>query len=177
MNLRLACVALIGLSMCVAASAQGRPHVHGAATLGIVIETGRVTVQLDTPLDGLLGFERAPRTDAEKRRVEAAVSTLRGADALFRFTPAAGCTSASVELSSAALGLGHPDPSEARAEHADLDGTFVFRCADTARLTEVDVGLFNAFAGMNRLQVEVATARGQFKRELTRPAQRVSLVR
>lgn len=177
MNLRLACVALIGLSMCVAASAQGRPHVHGVATLGIVIETGRVTVQLETPLDGLLGFERAPRTDAEKRRVEAAVATLRGADALFRFTPAAVCASANVELSSAALGLGKSDPGEAASEHADLDGTFVFRCADTARLTEVDVGLFSAFSGMNRLQVEVATARGQFKRELTRPAQRVSLVR
>jgi hypothetical protein len=177
MKLPLVCVALMGLSVSVAAGAQGRPHVHGAATLGIVIETGRVTVQLETPLDGLLGFERAPRTDAERRRVDAAVTTLRGADALVRFTPAAGCTSASVELSSAALGLGQSDPGEVASGHADLDGTFVFRCADTARLTEVDVGLFNAFAGMNRLQVEVATARGQFKRELTRPAQRVSLVR
>ena len=177
MDLRLVCVALIGLSMSVAAGAQGHPHVHGAATLGIVVETGRVTVQLETPLDGLLGFERAPRTDAEKRRVADAATTLKGADSLFRFTPAAGCTSASVELNSAALGLGHPDPGEAHAEHADLDATFVFRCPHTERLTEVDVGLFSAFAGMNRLLVEVVTARGQFKRELTRPAQRVSLVR
>ena len=82
-----------------------------------------------------------------------------------------------MELNSAALGLGQSDPGEARAEHADLDGTFVFRCTDTARLTEVDVGLFKAFPGMQRLQVEVAAARGQFKRDLTRPAQRVSLVR
>ena len=177
MNLRLACVALIGLSMSVVAGAQGRPHVHGAATLGVVIEAGRVTVQLETPLDGLLGFERAPRTDAEKRRATAAVATLRGADALFRFTPAAGCASASVELSSAALGLGQGDPGEAHAGHADLDGTFVFQCTDTTRLTEVDVGLFKAFPGMQRLQVQVAAARGQFKRDLTRPAQRVSLVR
>ena len=177
MNLRLACLALIGLSLSAAASAQGRPHVHGAATLGVVIEAGRVTVQLETPLDGLLGFERAPRTDAEKRRATAAVATLRGADALFRFTPAAGCASASVELDSAALGLGQSAPGEAHAGHADLDGTYVFQCADTARLTEIDVGLFSAFPGMQRLQVEVATARGQFKRDLKRPAQRVSLER
>jgi hypothetical protein len=177
MNLRLACVALIGLSMSVAAGAQGRSHVHGAASLGIVIEPGSVTVQLETPLDGLLGFERAPRTDAEKRRATAAVATLRGADALFRFTPAAGCTSASVELGSAALGLGQADANEAHASHAELDGAYVFRCADTARLTEVDIGLFSAFPGMQRLQVEVAAARGQFKRDLKRPAQRVSLVR
>ncbi len=177
MNLRLACLTLIGLSLSAAAGAQGRPHVHGAATLGVVIETGRVTVQLETPLDGLLGFERAPRDAAEKRRVDAAVATLRSADSLFRFTPAAGCASTSVELNSASLGLGQSDPGEAASGHADLDGTFVFRCTDSSRLTGVDVGLFGAFAGMQRLQVEVATARGQFKRELTRPAQRVSLVR
>ena len=177
MNLRLACVALLGLSVSLGTAAQGRPHVHGEAALDIVIETGRVTVQLETPLDGLLGFERAPRDAAEKRRVDAAVAALRGADALFRFTPAAGCAIASVELSSAALALGHPAPGEAQAGHADLDGTYVFKCADTARLTDVDVGLFNPFPGMHNIKVEVAASRGQFKRELTRPAQRVSLVR
>jgi hypothetical protein len=177
MKLRLAWLALLGLSMSLAASAQGRPHVHGAAELDIVIEATQITVQLQTPLDSLLGFERAPRTDAERQSASQAVATLRAADRLFMFTQAAGCKSASVELSSAALALGHPDPSEALAEHADLDGNYVFQCANTARLTEVDVALFGAFARLNNIKVEVATARGQFKRELTRPAQRVSLVR
>ena len=177
MKLRLACLALMGLSMGVAACAQGRPHVHGAAEIDIVIEAAQVTVQLQTPLDALVGFERAPRTEAEKKSANQAVATLKAADRLFTFTPTAGCKSTSVELSSAALGLGHPDPSEAHAEHADLDGTYVFQCAATARLSEVDVALFGAFARLNNIKVEVATARGQFKRDLTRPAQRVSLVR
>ena len=38
MKLRLACLALTGLSMSVAAWAQSRPHAHGAAELDIVIE-------------------------------------------------------------------------------------------------------------------------------------------
>lgn len=177
MKLRLACLALTGLSMSVAASAQSRPHAHGAAELDIVIEATQVTVQLQTPLDALLGFERAPRTDAEKKSANQAVATLKAADSLFTFTPAAGCKSTSVELSSAALGLGQADLSEAHGDHADLDGTYVFQCASTARLTEVDVALFGAFARLGKIKVEVATARGQFKRELKRPAQRVSLVR
>ena len=177
MKLRLACLALTALSMSVAACAQSRPHAHGAAELDIVIEATQVTVQLQTPLDALLGFERAPRTDAEKQSASQAVATLKAADRLFTFTPAALCKSTSVELSSAALGLGHPDPGEARAEHADLDGTYVFQCASTARLTEVDVALFGAFARLQKIKIEVATARGQFKRDLTRPAQRMSLVR
>jgi hypothetical protein len=162
MKLRLACLALVGLSMSLAAGAQGRPHVHGAAELDIVIEATQVTVQLQTPLDALLGFERAPRTDAEKQSASQAVAALKAADRLFTFTPAALCKSTSFELSSAALGLGHPDLSEAHADHADLDGTYVFQCASTARLTEVDVALFGAFARLNHIQVEVATARGQF---------------
>ena len=179
MKLRLACLALTGLSMSVAACAQSRPHAHGAAELDIVIEATQVTVQLQTPLDALLGFERAPRTDAEKKSAKQAVAALKAADSLFMFTPAALCKSTSVELSSAALGLGlgQADPSEAHGDHADLDGTYVFQCASTARLAEVDVALFGAFARLQKIKVEVATARGQFKRELKRPAQRVSLVR
>jgi len=79
-----------------------------------------------------------------------------------------------VELVSAALQLGRPDPSE--AGHADLDGTFEFRCADAGKATFVDVGLFD-FPRLQRLDVQVATPRGQFKRELKRPAQRISLTK
>lgn len=170
-------MALLCLSISGAALAQGRPHVHGIAELDIAIETGKITLQLEAPLDSLLGFERAPRGVAEARRVETAVAALKAAGALFRFTPTAGCAVASVDLNSAALKLGSPDPAEEREGHADLDATYVFNCTDTAKATEVDVGLFDAFIRMQRLKVEVATAKGQFKRELKRPAQRVSLAR
>ncbi|MDL2336832.1 MAG: DUF2796 domain-containing protein [Pseudomonadota bacterium] len=160
-----------------AALAQGRPHVHGVAELNVAVEPGRITLQIETPLDSLLGFERAPRGVAETRVAETTIAALKAADALFKFTPAAGCTSASVELSSAALKLGTPDPAEQHEGHADLDATYVFKCADAAKATEVDVGLFDAFIRMQSLKVEVVTAKGQFKRDLKRPSKRVSLVR
>jgi hypothetical protein len=159
------------------AFAQGKPHVHGAAQLDIAVEAGRITLSLETPLDGLIGFEYAPRTDGEKRRAAGAVATLRAADALFRFPAAAGCKLSSVELVSAPLGLGKPEPGTASDRHGDLDGSFVFNCADTSKATEVTAGLFDAFIRMQTLKVEVATAKGQFKRDLKRPEQRVPLVR
>lgn len=165
------------LSIGGAALAQGRPHVHGVAELGIAIEAGKITLQLEAPLDSLLGFERAPRGVAETRRVQTAVAALKAAGALFRFTSTAGCAVASIDLSSAALKLGSPDPAEEREGHADLDATYVFNCTDTAKATEVDVGLFDAFIRMQSLKVEAATGQGQFKRDLKRPARRVSLVR
>jgi hypothetical protein len=157
--------------------AQGKPHVHGAAQLDIAVDRGRITLALESPLDGLIGFEHAPRTDGEMRRAAGAVATLRAADTLFRFPAAAGCKLASVEVVSTPLGLGKPEPGQVDDGHGDLDGTFAFDCADSSKATEVTVGLFDAFIRMQKLSVQVATAKGQSKRDLKRPEQRVPLVR
>ena len=62
------------------------------AKLDVAVEPSRVTLELDTPLDNLLGFERAPRTDAERQQADAAVAKLKAAAGLFRIDNAAGCT-------------------------------------------------------------------------------------
>ena len=150
------------------------PHEHGAVRLDIGVDAGTLTLQLESPLDNLLGFERAPRNGAERAAAAAAVATLKAAATLFRIDPAAGCTPAAVSLNSAALGLGAPEPG-AQAGHADIDGSFEFRCSNAGRAAFVDVGLFAAFARIQRIDVQVALATGQFKRTLKRPAQRVAL--
>src|SRR5258706_3942509 len=95
-----------------AAHAAGHAHAHGVARLDIAVEGSSLTVQLQSPLDNLLGFERAPRTDAERRQADAVVARLGAAAAMFSIDPAAQCKPPRVELSSAALKLGHPDPKE-----------------------------------------------------------------
>jgi hypothetical protein len=155
---------------------EGHAHVHGVARLDIAVESRKVSLHLDSPLDNLLGFERAPRTDAERKLADGAVARLRAADAMFRFDPAAGCRSTKVELSSAALKLGTPDPAEQAQGHADIDGDFEFECADANKATFVDAGLFQ-FAPLQRLQVQIATPKGQFRRDLVRPQARIVLTK
>lgn len=157
-----------------AAFAAGHAHQHGVAKLDVAIEANRITVQLESPLDNLLGFERAPRTDAERRQADAAVARLRSAAAMFGIDPAAQCKPADVDLASSALGLGHPDPKEAEAGHADIDGSFEFTCVDATKAAYIDVGLFE-FARLQRIEVQVAAPHGQFKRDLMRPARRIVL--
>ncbi|MFT3956649.1 MAG: DUF2796 domain-containing protein [Piscinibacter sp.] len=147
---------------------------HGAATLDVAVEARRLTIALDTPLDGLLGFERAPRSDAERRAAEQAVATLRTADTLFAIDPAAGCRLVSVELVSAALKLG-PAAAAKDDGHADLEAEFNFDCARAPAF--VEVGLFKAFPRIARLDVQTATAAGQRKLSLTRAAARIELGR
>lgn len=151
----------------------GKPHVHGAATLDVALDAKRLTLALDTPLDGLLGFERAPRNDAERRAADQAVATLR-AGTPFVVDPAGGCRLASVELVSTALKLGAA-PAAKDDGHAELEAEFAFDCAQAPRF--VDVGLFKAFPRIQRLEVQAATPAGQRKLTLNRSATRIELAR
>lgn len=177
-NLSALCLALLVLPAAV--WAHGKAHQHGIVNLDIGIEAQRLTVNLSSPLDNLIGFERAPRNDAERQRAQAAIERLRAADGLFTIDPAAQCRLDRVELVSPALGLG-PAPSRAAsaasAEHADLDASFEFVCADATRAAFVEVSLFAAFSRMQRLDVQVAAPKGQLQRTLKRPARRIELGR
>jgi len=159
-----------------AAVARSSPHEHGVVHLDVGVEGRIITLQMESPLDSLLGFERAPRTDAERRRADAAVARLKAADKLFAIDAAAQCKLTKAELSSAALKLGpaaEPDPDG----HADIDGSFEFECADGARAAFIDVGLFDVFARMQRIEVQTITPKAQFKATLRRPQRRIALVR
>ena len=161
----------------VIASAAGQAHEHGALKLDIAVEAGKLTLQMESPLDNLVGFERAPRNDAERKRVDAALARLKAGEALFAIDPAAQCKLASVELESAVLKLGDAAKEHADDEHADIDAAFEFECQDAAKAAYIDVGLFQAFKGMARIEVQVVTAKGQSKHTLKRPAKRVVLKR
>lgn len=159
------------------AVAAGHAHQHGIARLDIAVEPRRITLQFSSPLDNLLGFERAPRNDAERGRSQAAIERLKAASALFRIDPAAQCRAGAVTLSSPALSLGDAaDPATgAKADsHADLDATYVFDCADAARAAQLEHALF-AFAGLQRLEVQIAAPSGQARRTLKRPEARIAL--
>lgn len=143
-------------------------HVHGKAELEVAVDGAHLEIRLAAPLDSLVGFEHAPRNDKQRATAKAAVERLRKPEALFVPTPAASCTPAKLTLESAALSselLGEPAPAATAgrhgSEHADLDGTFLFRCAAPDRLQGLEVNLLQAFPRMRQLKVQVAGPRGQ----------------
>lgn len=163
------------LLLCHAVSqAAEHVHVHGVAKLDVAIEARKMSIQLDSPLDNLLGFERAPRTEAERKLADTAIAKLNAAGSMFTIDPAAQCTLSHVDLSSSALKLGRPNPEEKKEGHAEIDGSFEFDCLDAGKAAYIDVGLFE-FARLQMLEVQLATPRGQFKRDLKRPAVRILL--
>jgi hypothetical protein len=156
----------------------GKAHEHGVARVDLAVEPARVTVLLDMPLDGLAGFERAPRDDAERKAVDAALARLRNAAGLFAIDPAAACTPGPVVLTSAVLGLGKAaGPAGAKEGHEDIEASYEFNCADGFRAGFVEIGLFEAFVKLQRVEVQAVTRKGQIKATLKRPANRLTLAR
>lgn len=155
------------------ALAQGHAHEHGVAKLDIAVDAKQIVVQFESPLDNLVGFERAPRTDSERKRADEAVARLKDGQTMFQFDPAAGCTLMRSNLDSPPLSLGDGS-ARAQPGHADLFGSWEFSCADAAKASYVDVGLF-AFKQLKRVQVQLALPKTQAKSELKRPKARISL--
>lgn len=148
-------------------------HEHGVVRLDVGFDSHELSIDAEIPMDTLVGFERAPRSDAERRALDAAVATLRDGERMFQLDAAAGCSFNGAEVGADELA----DGPGADAGHADIDATWRFVCSDPGRLKALQVGLFDAFKRLERLEVQVAGPKGQGRTVLRRPARSVPLTR
>lgn len=182
LGLGLGLAAVLGLAA-PAAHAQGQQaHTHGHVELGIAVEGPAIVIEMRTPLDSVVGFERPPRNDVEKNTVDQALARLRAADHLFRIDPAGACKLGPVTLDAPVLGLSSapapaapPTPAQAPKEaHAELLGSFAFNCTAAEQVKFIELDLFKAFPAIRHIDAEVVTAEGQHKRTLRPPATRLN---
>ncbi len=160
------------------ALAAGKAHEHGALKLDVAIEGKRLTIEMEAPLDNLLGFERAPRTDAERQAATAVLARLRNPERgarLFGPDAAAQCRLDTAEVQAPLLEAAAG--ASGQGDHADLDARYEFTCAQPAELRTLAVGLFEAYPRIQRIDVQVAGPKGQSKATLRRPARAVKLAR
>lgn len=148
--------------------AHAGPHVHGELQLGVAIDGDTVTLELEAPLQSLLGFERAPRTPAEKALVQRWGRLLREPGPLLRFDKAAGCRLQSADFDSPLPGLGEFDDAPGDG-HAEVEGQWVFRCLQPAALKALKVGFFEQSRHLRRIEVQRLNSQGQSRLTLTRP--------
>jgi len=166
-------------------------HTHGQMELDLAVDAGTISVAIRTPLDNLVGFERAPKTDAERARVDAALAQLRAADQLFVVDPRGECKLRNVTLDATVLGLdqsrtghahghshaqphSHAHEHDHDSEHAELGATIVFACAKADAARFIDVKLFAQFKRLNTIQAQVVSGHGQSRQILKSGAQRLS---
>ncbi len=147
--------------------AHGGAHVHGLIRMDLAIDGKTLTVQIEAPLDSLLGFEHRPRTSAQKQAAETMLKQMNNVNALIQPAKAAICKSTKVNVQSTVLQP--PKSAESKeAEHADLEASFEFFCEQPEKLTVVGLGFFDEFKRIQKIEVQVAGPKGQSKQTLKR---------
>lgn len=175
---RFICLAAAGFF--VAGSSAAGPHVHrhGVVQMTVAVDGDQLGITLQVPLDSLLGFERAPRTEAERRAAADVLAQLRRhADTLFMPDAAAGCRLVRADVQAGVLESSAGAAAASGGEHADVAADYAFACAQPAQLRSLQVALFDAFRRIRHIEVQVAGPKGQRKATLQGSARTVDLPR
>jgi hypothetical protein len=166
-RLGLVACAIFGTSILLAKEG-GAAHVHGLVKLNVAIDGSKVSVLLDAPLDSLLSFEHRPRTPAQQQAADALLKQLTNVSELIRPQAQAVCKSSSVTINSEVL-QSKTNAAKKDTGHADLEATFEFICDKVDKLASIEIGLFDAFKRIQKIQVQAAGLKGQSKQLMKRP--------
>ncbi len=145
---------MLGLVVSVA-GAQNKPHghhhahAHGQGELELSIEKGRIQGMLRVPMESLLGFEHAPKTDAQRTQVAGLRKLLEDPSNLVAPPAAASCqvTSAAAE-SSMFTGT-------VKGGHSELAYSFEWNCAKPDQLTSLGLPVFASHKRLKQLEVSL----------------------
>ncbi len=173
--------ALILVAIGAPSAAAHQAHVHGQATVQVSLEATKLAVSVDSALDNLLGFERAPRNDAQRRLVEALAARLRKSETVVLPAAEGACQSAGVHLHAPVLAgtPAHDAASPATApdpgDHGNMTATYTFVCAKPQDLRAIEFKLFEGFPRLQRVNAQVAGPRGQSAQRLTAKRSQIKL--
>lgn len=152
---------MAALALFAASTVQAGPaHQHGVAQLMVAVEGSSVAIEFESPMENLVGFEHAPRTQKQREAIETLKHTFSTPDKLFVPTAAAGCSAGPAEL--ALPDYRHGDG------HADLHASISFRCKSPAALQGLTVHLFERFSRLERVKTQLVVPGRQSAVDLTR---------
>jgi hypothetical protein len=138
-------------------------HVHGAAEVDVAIEGKKLVITLESPADNLLGFEHAPKTDAEKTKLKTVEAQLRDVATVFAPDAAAQCKLIVADVTM---------PDFKQGEHSEIAAEYNFECAHAP--SQIALPLWKNFPKFKKLTANIAAAAGQ-KQSTLKPSQAISL--
>ncbi|MFT5117198.1 MAG: hypothetical protein ACI9NY_000727 [Kiritimatiellia bacterium] len=184
----LGCAALLPLL-----SQAAEPHVHGNATLFIAIEQQRILLEMESPAANILGFEHAPSTTAQKKKLKDSIATLSQYSNLIQFSNIS-CQQISDDVE-APFGKNndtdhnddshhnkqdhaeHPTKDHSNehshehekqgSEHSDFHVHYVLECDAPLTNQSATITAFSAFKGFEKIKVNWLTDKQQGSQTLT----------
>jgi hypothetical protein len=134
-------------------------HTHGQATLLIGLEGAAGRIELRAPADDMYGFERAPRTAAERTRQNAALTQLRtGGATLVKFDATLDC-----RVVADSVGV-----LQGRGTHAEVYARWQVQCARPVAGRPIGFAISRAFPNVERVSVQLLSDSAQTGRTIVR---------
>lgn len=138
-------------------------HEHGAAELDVALDASTLEIDLRSPAINLVGFEHAPSSEADQRKITNVRKQLEQPDTLFGLPAAAGCTLAETVLESPLFeDVAHEHDDDHKNQHSEIHAHYRYDCAASRALLALDLqGLFKIFPGTEKIQAQLIGPNGQ----------------
>lgn len=150
--------------------AQAKAHTHGLAALDIVIEGKTGTLEFRAPAEDIIGFEREPRTPAERWQRDLALLRLRTRmREMVRFDPTLGCVLTATEIHAGGDDDDHDHAEEENAAgHAEIHGAFALACEKAPAGKDIGFAFSTVFPSIRTVQVQLLSDDRQDGRRIER---------
>jgi hypothetical protein len=139
--------------------------VHGVATLNIAFEGRTGLIELLAPAEDIYGFERDPRTPAERERRARALETLRTQiPSMVRFDPAIGCSITAIEVhagndshahANLTGGHFHSQRDSSGRTHVEVHAEYAVRCRELPAGHDIRFGFSKAFPSLRTVLLQL----------------------
>lgn len=145
--------------LCAVPATTSAQHAHGKATLDLGFDGATGQAVFRAPGDDLYGFEREPRTLAERAKRDAAFAVLREqAATLIQFDAALGCT-----LTADTVGV-----TADKGGHREVEARYAIACRTAPTGKPIRFAFSKAFPGVERVVVQLVTDARQTSATITR---------
>lgn len=121
-------------------------HVHGAATLTLVLEGNELQLALQSAAYNIVGFEHAPSNNEQRQEIALALDNLAQATWL-TLSRDAHC-----EVQSADANTDLTEPGY--TGHGDFYANISLLCQNPARLQQLELGLFSLTPALEKVEVQ-----------------------
>lgn len=121
-------------------------HVHGAATLTLVLEGNEAMLALQSAAYNIVGFEHAPNNAEQRQEIAVALDVLRQGK-WFAINPQAGCDLTDADANTDLT-------AEVSSKHGDFYANISLICQQPARFNELTLTLFNLVPSLEKVTVQ-----------------------
>lgn len=157
-------------------SRHHKAHVHGVATLDIVFDKNKGQLEFRSPLEAVLGFEHAPKTEKEIQALKDLISDFESnITKKINLKPELACNfqKETIEILKEEP-VTHSHSSKKSSQHSDFLAKFQIQCATEVTNTPITLN-FSDIKGIKKLAVTVITNKSQKSFELKGKPQTITI--